>query len=188
MLLDDASAVRKLVLAGVDPNARELDRGPAIVMAVTENSFGALSALLESPRVQLEATNRNGETALMMAAFRGHNPSVRQLIEKGAALNREGWSPLHYAAANGHTDTLNLLIEAGADLNALSPNGTTAMMMAARMGHLTAYQELVLAGADPTVVNQSGLSAADYLERRGETDRAQRLRRYAETFAQGGKR
>lgn len=183
VLYDDAVLVNKLVLDGVDPNAREVKRGPALVMAATENSFGALAALLEAPKLDLEAVNPNGETALMMAAFRGHNPSVSKLIEKGAALNREGWTPLHYAAANGHVDTINLLIKAGADLDAPSPNGTTAMMMAARMGYLSAYQELVLAGADPTRVNQSGLSAADYLERRGEVDRAERLRRYAAAFA-----
>lgn len=184
VLYDDAVLVNKLVLEDVDPNVREVKRGPALVMAATENSFSALAALLEAPKLDLEATNANGETALMMAAFRGHNPSVRKLIEKGAALNRDGWTPLHYAAANGHVDTINILVEAGADLNAPSPNGTTAMMMAARMGYLSAYQELVLAGADPTRVNQSGLSAADYLERRGEADRAERLRRYAAAFAE----
>ncbi|MEZ5652043.1 MAG: ankyrin repeat domain-containing protein [Burkholderiaceae bacterium] len=182
VLLDDARLVESLLAKGVDANARELERGPAVVMAATENSFAALAALLTAPKLDLEATNRNGETALMMAAFRGHNPSVEKLIARGAKVNRDGWTPLHYAAANGHSETMNLLIKAGADLDAESPNGTTAMMMAARMGYLTAYQELVLAGADPTRVNQSGLSAADYLERRGEADRAERLRRYASAF------
>ena len=182
VLFDDAGLVRQLVLEGVDPNAREVERGPALVMAASENSFAALAALLEAPGLDLEAVNANGETALMMAAFRGHDPSVRMLIAKGAAVNRSGWTPLHYAAANGHTNAVNLLIASGASLDARSPNGTTAMMMAARMGYLSAYQELVLAGADPTAVNQSGLSAADYLERRGEADRAERLRRYASAF------
>ncbi|MEZ5740498.1 MAG: ankyrin repeat domain-containing protein [Burkholderiaceae bacterium] len=182
VLRDDAKGVERLILQGVDPNVREVERGPAIVLAATENSFNALRELLKAPGLDLEATNARGETALMMAAFRGHDPSVQRLIEKGAAVNRSGWTPLQYAASNGRVDTIQLLIKSKADLDAVSDNGTTAMMLAARMGHLSAYQELLLAGADPTLRNQSGLSAADYLDRRGETDRAERLRRYAETF------
>src|SRR4029453_14434128 len=40
------------------------------------------------------------------------------------------------------------LIEAGADVNALLPQGQTALMMAARAGHVDAINTLVSRGAD----------------------------------------
>ncbi|MGH1358237.1 MAG: ankyrin repeat domain-containing protein [Burkholderiaceae bacterium] len=179
---DDVSSVHTLLDEGVDPNIREVKRGPALMLAVHEQSIRSVRELLASPKLKIDAVNARGETALMMAALIGQSESVGLLIEKGAQINREGWTPLHYAATNGHLTVIKQLIEAGADKNALSPNGTTPMMMAIRRGNLTAYQSLLVAGADPTVKNQRGLSAIDYLERSGESERAQLLREYAKSF------
>lgn len=182
ILTDNAPQVQFLLKEGVDPNIREASRGPAIVMAVQEKSVKSVRELLASPKLDVDAVNKRGETALMMAALTGQSESVGLLIEKGATLDPEGWTPLHYAASSGKVEVIRQLIEAGADKNARSPNGTTPMMMAVRSGNLTAYQKLLIAGADPTLKNDSGLTTVDYLERRGETERARLLRAYAEQF------
>ena len=178
IMVDDAKRVRELLVAGVDPNIREADHGPAVVMAASVESYKALAELAAAKQTKLEATNAKGETALLIASRKGHIQSVKALLEAGAELNPEGWTPLHMAAGNGHQELVRVPIDSNADLNALSENGTTAMMLAARMGHITAYQEIVKAGADPTLVNEADLSAADYLDRRGETQRADLLRVY----------
>jgi hypothetical protein len=45
---------------------------PALVIAVRENAMKALDALLAYPGTQVDAAALNGNTALMMAAFK-HN-------------------------------------------------------------------------------------------------------------------
>ena len=182
VLLDDERGVARLLAEGVDPNIREQKRGPAIVMAVQEKSFGAAQQLLASDQVKVDATNARGETALMIASLMGNGATVDKLIEKGAAVNKDGWTPLHYAASGGHNHIVSKLLAAGANIDALSPNGTTALMLAARRGSLTPYQTLLKAGADPRPINQANLSAADYLDKIGETDRARLLRAYSAGF------
>lgn len=183
ILTDDAPQVQMLLKEGVDPNIREVDRGPALVMAVQEESVKSVRELLASPKLEVDAVNKRGETALMMAALIGQTETVGMLIEKGATLDPDGWTPLHYAASSGKVGVIEKLIEAGADKNARSPNGTTPMMMAVRRGNLTAYQKLLIAGADPTIKNDRGLTTVDYLERQGETERAELLRTYVKQFA-----
>lgn len=182
ILIDDAGDVQDLLNDGVDPNIREASRGPAIIMAVQEKSTKSLRKLLASPTLDIDAVNKRGETALMVAAISGSAETVSLLIAKGASVDLEGWSPLHYAASNGRNQIVKLLIEAGADINARSPNGTTPMMMAVRRGNLTPYQTLLLAGADPRMKNDNDLAVVDYLERNGETERAELLRNYSAGF------
>ncbi len=182
IMVDDAKRIQELLVAGVDPNIREADHGPAVVMAASVESYRALSELAAASQTDLEATNAKGETAILVASRKGNVPAVKALIDGGAEINPKGWTPLHMAAGNGHENLVRELIKSNANLNATSENGTTPMMMAARMGHITAYQEIVKAGADPTLVNDADLSAADYLDRRGETERAKLLRVYATKY------
>ncbi len=182
ILLDDERGVARLLAEGVDPNIREQKRGPALVMALQEKSFGAAQQLLASDEVDVDATNARGETALMMASLMGHGSTVDKLIAKGATVNKDGWTPLHYAASGGRNHIVSKLLAAGADIDARSPNGTTALMLTARRGSLTPYQTLLKAGADPRPVNEAKLSAADYLDKIGESDRARLLRAYSAGF------
>lgn len=182
ILLDDERGVRRLLADGVDPNIREQKRGPAIVMAIQEKSFGAARTLLESDQLNVEALNARGESALMLAALMGNSSTLDMLINKGASLDKDGWTALHYAASGGHNHIVEKLLAAGADIDALSPNGSTALMLAARRGSITPYQTLLTAGADPRLINESNLSAADYLDKIGESDRARTLRGYSEGF------
>jgi len=182
ILLDDERGVAKLLAEGVDPNIREQKRGPAIIMALQEKSFGAARKLLASDQLDVEAVNARGETALMMAALVGSASSVGMLLEKGASVDKQGWTALHYAASGGHNNVIEKLLAAGADIDAVSPNGTTALMLAARGGSMTSYETLLKAGADPRILNEANISAADYLEKNGETDRARLLRAYSAGF------
>src|SRR5687767_1371170 len=86
------------------------------------------------PRVQdINAHNQHGMTALMRAAYHGHEPMVRALLEHGADPNstrNDRFTALALAAFFGHTETVKTLIEHGAKTEILTRCGTSAGMWA----------------------------------------------------------
>ena len=82
------------------------------------------------PRViDVNARNRHGMTALMKAAFVGHEAVVRVLLEHGADPNvarNDSFTPLAIAAFFGHAETVKTLIEFGARTETLTRGGASA--------------------------------------------------------------
>lgn len=165
---NDARTVKSL-LGTVDPNMQNPIGGePALVVAVRENAMQVLDVLLGYPGTQVDAQALNGNTALMMAAFKHNKPAAQALIAKGAAVNRPGWTPLHYAAASGDVDIAKLLLAQGARVDAVSPPASgkfTPLMMAAREGQDDVALFLLGQGADPALKNGEGLTAAQIAEK-----------------------
>lgn len=176
---DDLGAIRFELGRGVDPNVTHPEFGPAIVHAARFSAFEVTRQLARMRTIRVDAEGAGGETALMLAALQGDQPTVRLLIERGAQVNRPGWTPLHYAATGGQLAIVRMLIDHHAFIDAESPNGTTPLMMAARMKQPGAVRLLVELGADPTMRNQVGLDATSYLERVGLRDDAAWLREQA---------
>jgi ankyrin repeat protein len=103
----------------------------------------------------------------MVAALGGHLVLVKKLHERGADINAAGWTPLAYAATNGKTEVARYLLDIGANPNALSPNGTSALMMAVRGGHAETVDLLLAKGADVNLRNQNGATALAWATRGG---------------------
>jgi ankyrin repeat protein len=177
--LDDVATVRQLLAAKVDPNAAEPQRGePALVLAVREDAMRAMDALLEHPATRVDAPARNGNTALMMAAFKGNVGAVQKLLAKGAKVNRQGWTPLHYAAAGGHGEIVRLLLERGAEIDAVAVLGVTPLIMAAREGKHDAIVVLLEKGANRALRDAEKLTAAEVAERMGKPLVAETIRNF----------
>ncbi|SDV51447.1 ankyrin repeat domain-containing protein [Chitinasiproducens palmae] len=172
MKFNDVKAVRKMLAAGVDPNATDPQGFPLIVLGAREKSDDAVRTLLDDKRTDVEKTDKAGENALMMAAIAGDEKLVRLLIERGAEVNKTGWTPLHYAASAGNDAIVATLLEASAFVDPASPNGTTPLMMAARGGHVSTMKLLLEQGAQKNMKNQLGLTAADFAVRYNEKDAA----------------
>jgi hypothetical protein len=121
--------------------------------------------------------NAHGETALLLAAWKGRMDAVRWLLARGAQVNRPGkqWSALHYAAFAGHADIVSYLLTQGADANALSPNGSTPLMMAAREGRAAIARQLLAAGARGAIVNDNGENAVLWAMRNNNPDIARSI-------------
>jgi ankyrin repeat protein len=166
--MDDVRTVRTL-LRVVDPNGlNPLGGEPALVVAAREGSMNVLAVLLAQPGIRVDATAMNGNTALMMAAYKHNQPAVDALLARGAAVNRPGWTALHYAAAGGDNDIARLLLGRGARIDAVSPPASgayTPLMMAAREGHQDTALLLLEQGANPLLRNGEGLTAAQIAER-----------------------
>lgn len=119
-----AASVRKIVTS--DAAAQELWR-----VAETDD-VDELAHVL--PRVgDVDARNKHGMTALMRAAYRGHERMVRALLEHGADPNlmrNDRFTALALAAFFGHTETVRILLEHGAKTEVVTRCGTSAYMWA----------------------------------------------------------
>ena len=78
------------------------------------------------------------DTALTIAADKGHYRFVELLITRGAqvdARNKKGNSSLWLAANGGHLDVVQLLYSAGADIDSQDNRKVSCLMAAFRKGH-----------------------------------------------------
>jgi len=169
---DDAKIVSALIQRGFDPNTRDVAGEHPLMLALREPSPKVLAVLLDWPKIDVDARNRQDESPLMIAALKGMTDVARQLLDKGADVNKPGWTPLHYAATHGHLEIMNLLLEQHAYVDAESPNGTTPLMMAAMYGTPSAVKLLLESGADPLLKNQLGLTAIDFAFRANRKESA----------------
>jgi ankyrin repeat protein len=78
------------------------------------------------------------ETPLKLAAERGHEETVRVLLDKGVEvdyIHRHGDTALYSAAVEGREGTVRLLLEAGADPSTKLESGATPLITAISKGH-----------------------------------------------------
>ena len=174
---DRGDVVEKMLAEGMDPNTYVVDGDPAIVRAIRVDSKSVLKVLLDAKGINIDQASDFGETALMLAAFKGDMKLVNTLLERGASINRVGgWTPLHYAATNGHTEIMKLFIEKGARVNVLTASGVTPLYMAARHPSREAVMLLLKAGAFRDICNEQGNSPADAAKKAGDEKLAEYLK------------
>jgi ankyrin repeat protein len=172
---DDAGEVTNLLTRGFDANAHDEKGETALGLAVHEGSDRVVEVLLNQPKLDINAMNNAGETALMFAALKGRLELSQRLIARGARISQPGWTPLHYAATGPEPKIVALLLQRGAPIEARSPNGTTALMMAARYGSEDSVTLLLAQHADVTLRNERGMNAADFARSAGREALAKRL-------------
>ena len=179
--MDDARTVKSML--GMTVNANQLNPiggEPGLVQALREDAMNVVKVFLEHRGTDLETKAANGNTALMMAAFKRNRPAVDALLARGAAVDQPGWTALHYAAASGDEEIVRLLLARGAQVDPVSPKasgGYTPMMMAAREGHDGTALVLIAHGADRMRRNTEGLTAVQLAERAGKPRVAKALER-----------
>jgi ankyrin repeat protein len=173
-----AAAIDALLVAGADANAA-LPEGETVLMrAARTGKVDAMRALIARGATVDAREEWQGETALMWAAGQNHGAAVRLLVEAGANVNarsskktfprpRHGnsvlpkgeWTPLMFAAREGALDATRALIESGADLDAVDPDGTTALSYAVINAQFDVAALLIEKGAKLDVPDSAGMTA-----------------------------
>ncbi len=118
---------------------------------------GALQLLASGGDVN--ATQSDGSSALLYAAYNGDAELVATLLEAGANAtlrNEYGAFPLSEAVQQGSIDVIRTLLDRGADPNQANLEGETALMVAARSVELDAATLLLERGAKVNAQEQWG--------------------------------
>ncbi len=166
--IDNPTQLKKLLGKGLSPNTVDPVSGESVLMvALREGSDGVIAELIADKRLKLEQTAPNGNTALMMAAFKRNKAAVLALLARGAIVTRPGWTALHYAAASGDRGIAAILLDKHAYIDAESPSQLTPLMIAAREGQLEVAQLLLQEGADARLRNNEKLTATQIATRAG---------------------
>jgi ankyrin repeat protein len=145
-----------LMLCAASPAAAD----SRLADAMEKSDRTSIRTLLKQ-RVDVNAPQVDGMTALHWAAYQDDLETAKLLVKAGANVkteNRYGVIPLSLACQNGNRDLVELLLAAGADPNTTLPGGETALMTAARTGKPGPVKALLARGA-----------RIDAKEKRGQT-------------------
>ena len=159
--MGNADAACLLLKAGADPDFALDDGDTCLHDAVRRGYTKEVLGTMIDHGADVNATNRNNATALMIACKKGNMESINILLNAGADPNisRANCSTcLHDAVAKGcSNEVLQALINQGVDVNATNISNETALMTACWMGNIDAINVLLNAGADPNIACANGL-------------------------------
>lgn len=170
-----------LLEAGADANEVGSE-GETVLMTVARTGVVAAADVLLEHGAAVDAREHwHGQTALMWAAGEGHPAMLERLIAAGADVNaisnvrewerqrsdepRDKWLPpggfsaLLYAAREGCTACVPVLAAAGADLNQVTAEEISAVVLALINGYYDTAMALLEAGTDPNLYDYTGRGA-----------------------------
>lgn len=169
-LMDGADITYQQILQKerADESLQPAERNIVLLKAAKEGQLPRVRYLIHRLGVDLDCTNKRGQTATHMAAGAGFADVVRELIQAGADVNaraRGGITPLDLAVAGSHLNVARVLFEFRADIDARfqTPNGPgmTPLHVAASRGSLEMTKLLIENGADLTAVFDDGYNALE---------------------------
>lgn len=126
---------------------------PKVDPLVEAAAFGQANRIFEllATKHYVDAADADGNTALSVAAFRGHVAITKLLIEAGATVdlaNSRRETPLALAARQGHTAIIRLLAPKSASLDRPTIAGMSPLALATLKCHDGAAAALLKAGAN----------------------------------------
>lgn len=123
----NSAAVKLLIDRGADVNATNVFGATALMAAVAAEDMESVRLLVDhGADVNAKPIFApdgliwgGGRTPLMWAAFRGHEPLARYLLQRGARVNEPaiGGSALSQAAWHGSVNVARLLLDTGAQVD-----------------------------------------------------------------------
>jgi uncharacterized protein len=121
----------------------------ALILAAYHDQPDALDYLLHAGADPCVG-DRNGNTALMGALFKGEHEIAKRLVDTACPIdqtNNAGETALSFAALFGRLDLIPILVQRGADPDHVDRRGRTALQNALLQGNDSAVAALERAGA-----------------------------------------
>lgn len=146
---DDIDALRSLI-ADADVNFRDPATGTTALDHAVQNGNQEMVQFLIARGADVNASEKDGHTALMQLDDDATPDLLWDLINAGAKINHQnsyGTTALMTVASQKNSEILEELLAAGAEVNAADEDGKTALMLAASEGLVLNVRLLVLAGA-----------------------------------------
>jgi ankyrin repeat protein len=157
------AVVKLLCTLGAHVNHSDAAGNTPVMVATAESEDRViLQFLLQQDGIKVNQRNKDGFTALIMAAEAGHVAAVRLLLSHGADVglaDKEGFTPVFAAAARGHLRVQNELIQHGVDLTVTAELDFTLLMQAARSNQPHVTEFLIEKGASVHTVDGLGATA-----------------------------
>ncbi|XP_034027534.1 ankyrin repeat and SAM domain-containing protein 6-like [Thalassophryne amazonica] len=114
----------------VRPQTDDERRRPDVFSALKLGNSQLVKEILEEDPSQVNSSNQEGASPLMMAAVSGQLEVVQLMVEKKAEIDKQdgvhGWTALMQATYHGNKDIVKYLLNQGADVNLRAKNGYTA--------------------------------------------------------------
>ena len=110
------SRCEQLLAAGSDVGERNKKGWTPLLSAAHHGNTEVCRLLLERGKANIEERTPCGNTALNLAARKGHARTVSLLVSKGARLDtkdRKGYTPFLAAVEKGHIEVCKVLLETG---------------------------------------------------------------------------
>lgn len=176
---DDSPAQQETAKSSTQKSAQTAP-GSGPVMNIEQMLQSALNGNLQvienavENGFDVESTDSEMHTLLMMAAYNGHSNIVQLLLDKGAAVDHRdimNRTALMYASTGPFNETVKLLLNAGADPNLVDgEEHFTPLMFAAAEGQAEVVKTLLKHGADKSMVDVDGESAYDFALNNGHPE------------------
>ncbi|HYR59290.1 MAG TPA: ankyrin repeat domain-containing protein, partial [Chthoniobacteraceae bacterium] len=146
----ELKCARALIEAGAEVNALDRERSTPLHQAAM-SPWPSLARMLIEAGAKVNAQNTTGLTPLHNAALFGSPETVAFLLDHGADPEGRamlvGVPPLLMAVTRGELRTVEILLDHHADVNALGPEGETALARAAAIGATDVARLLIDRGA-----------------------------------------
>uniref|UniRef100_A0A3B3WC81 SAM domain-containing protein n=1 Tax=Poecilia mexicana TaxID=48701 RepID=A0A3B3WC81_9TELE len=114
----------------VRPQTDDERKRPDVFSALKLGNSQLVKDILEEDPAQVNSSNQDGASPLMMAAVSGQLEVVQLMVEKKADIDKQdsvhGWTALMQATYHGNKDIVKYLLSQGADVNLRAKNGYTA--------------------------------------------------------------
>ena len=139
----------------------------------------AVSSILQSEEIDIDAATHMGTTTLIAAASSGHLDMIKLLMSRGADPEKNNWygSALHCAAEAGQCESIRILLESGMNIDLVNDSGRTPLHCATDARHVPTIELLLDMGADPNVQDVTGINLIHDAAQTGDERLMRRLMR-----------
>ncbi|PHH61514.1 hypothetical protein CDD81_305 [Ophiocordyceps australis] len=175
---------------------KTISKSGAVLALATKSNYEPIVEMLVKAGVDINWSDKTGESALHIAARFGHVGCAR-IIARGSESQRAdldiseksySWTPLHVAAVDGSVSVVQLLISAGADVSRPDASGWTAKEHAALRGHMEIARLLAAHTNEAEAASRVAMKEASAAETSSIDERRSNATRPAEPVKSFGHR